>query len=68
MPRGIAARISQKVDSAKDDPKRYAEKLVGLDDYKMRSGDYRLFVEITPEPDTLAILSIRHRREEYKKK
>ena len=68
LPREIAVRIREKIDIAKDDPKRYVEKLVEMEDYKIRVGDYRIFVEITHNPHTLAILAIRHRREAYKKK
>ena len=68
LPINIAIRIREKVDVVKKDPKRYSEKLMGMEDYKIRIGNYRIFVEITHNPDTLAILAIRHRREAYKKK
>lgn len=68
LPKDIAIRIREKIDVARENPKRYAEKLVELDDFKIRVGDYRVFVEITPNPDTIAILAVRHRKEAYKKK
>ena len=68
LPRELAVRIREKIDEVKEDPRRHAEKLVESDDYKIRVGDYRLFVGITYNPDTLAIFSIRHRKEAYKKK
>jgi len=68
LPNEISIRVREKIDVAEENPKRYAEKLVGVDDFKIRVGDYRVFVEITHNPDTLAILAVRHRKEAYKKK
>lgn len=68
LPKEIAIRVREKIDVAKENPKRYAEKLVELDDFKIRVGDYRVFVEITNNPNTFAILAVRHRKEAYKKK
>ena len=68
LPREIAIRIREKIDDVKEDTTRYTEQLVGSSDYKIRVGDYRIFVEITYNPDTIAILAIRHRRDAYKKR
>ena len=68
LPRKLSIRIREKIDEVRKDPKRHTEKLVESDDYKIRVGDCRLFVEITYNPDTLAIFSIRHRKEAYKRK
>ena len=67
LTKDIANRIAEKLDEAKHDPKRYSEKLVGSDDYKIRAGDYRIFVGIIYDTNTLEIYSIKHRREAYKK-
>lgn len=67
LPRDIADRIIEKIEIVKHDPRAYTEKLVGSDDYKIRVGDYRIFVEISCNPDILAVLAIRHRKEAYKK-
>ena len=68
LPRDIANRIMEKLDETKHEPKRYAEKLVESDDYKIRVGDYRIFVGISYNSNTLEVYSIKHRREAYKKK
>jgi mRNA interferase RelE/StbE len=68
LPKVDSLRIAKKVDIAKDDPIRYAERLVGEELYKIRVGDYRVFVDINHNPDTIKVRAIRHRREAYKKK
>jgi len=65
LPRDIAVRIREKIDDVREEPNRYVEKLVGKNDYRIRVGDYRIFVEITYNPDTISILAIRHRRDAY---
>ena len=68
LPKDISNRIIEKLEEAKHEPKRYAEKLVGSEDYKIRVGDYRIFVGIIHDPDILEVYSVKHRREAYKKK
>ena len=68
LPKDIGNRIIDKLDEAKHEPRRYAEKLVESDDYKIRVGDYRIFVGIIYNTNTLEVYSIKHRREAYKKK
>ena len=67
LPRDIANRIVDKLEEAKHEPKRYTEKLVESDDYKIRVGDYRIFIGINYNPDTLEVYTIKHRREAYQK-
>ena len=68
MQRDIANRIMKKLEEAKHEPKKYTEKLVESEDYKIRVGDYRIFVGIIYDTTTLEVYSIKHRREAYKKK
>jgi len=67
LPKDVAIRIREKIDETKENPRRYIEKLVGSKDYRIRSGDYRVFVEVIYNPDTLSILAIRHRKDAYKR-
>ncbi|MBI1936040.1 type II toxin-antitoxin system RelE/ParE family toxin [Candidatus Woesearchaeota archaeon] len=67
LPKIISDRIIRKLEEVKEDPRRYAEKLVESDDYKIRAGDYRIFVGVTHNPDTLEVYSIKHRKEAYKR-
>ena len=34
--------------------------------YRLRIGDYRVIYEVEPEPQTVVIYHIRHRREAYR--
>jgi len=68
LPREFASRIIAKIDDAGTNPKRYAEQLVGISGYKIRAGDYRIFVGISYNPNKLKVMAIKHRREAYKKK
>ena len=51
----------------KNNVTRFLETLVNLDGYKIRVGDYRLFVDYYEDKDHLVIRTIRHRRDAYKK-
>ena len=67
LPKDIANRIKEKLDESQHDPMRYTERLVGIDGFKIRAGDYRIFVGINFNKNTLEAYSIKHRREAYKK-
>ena len=68
LPREIAQRIFQKVEGqVSADVERYLERLVGIDGYKIRVGDYRLFVDYDLSSDHLIIRAIHHRRDAYKR-
>ncbi len=47
--------------------RRYLEPLKGHDFYKIRVGDYRLFVDYYPEKDRLIVRMIEHRSRAYKR-
>ena len=68
LPKDIKNRIMDKLDEAKHEPKKYTEKLVESEDYKIRVGDYRIFVGIIYNTNALEVYSIKHRREAYKKR
>lgn len=67
LPHEVASRIFRKTRSVKADIRRYLETLVGKDIYKIRVGDYRLFVDYYPNKDLVYVRSIRHRKNAYKK-
>ncbi|MBI2140534.1 type II toxin-antitoxin system RelE/ParE family toxin [Candidatus Woesearchaeota archaeon] len=60
-------RILNKVDESEADPLRFAERLVDGEGYKLRVGDYRIFVSISFTPDKIKIMAIRHRRNAYQR-
>lgn len=63
----IAKRIIKKLELAATNPKKYFDKLVGCDEYKLRLGDYRLLVLISHDAQTILIECIDHRKNIYKK-
>lgn len=67
LPKEIASRIVKKVDAAKENLERHLESLVSRKDYKLRVGDYRLFVDLNQNSKEAFIRTIRHRRDAYKK-
>ena len=64
----IARRIFEKVEKeVRTNVEHFLETLVGKDYYKIRIGDYRLFVDYDRTQDILIVRTIRHRRDAYKK-
>jgi len=62
-----ANRIFNKVDKEiKNNVEHYLEALVGMEEKKIRIGDYRLFVSFYRDKDLLVIRTIRHRKNAYK--
>jgi len=59
-------RIFKKINLVLQNPNHYLEPLVNIDSYKLRIGDYRLFVDFFKEE--LIIRSIKHRKNAYKDK
>jgi len=69
LPKDISQRIFKKIDSEiKENPGRYLKSLVDRKEYKIRIGDYRLFVDYDKSKNQLIICSIRHRKDAYKKR
>jgi len=68
LPKNIAKRIFTKVDKEVSlNVERHLETLVGFDFYKIRIGDYRLFVDYDKRQELLTIRTIKHRRDAYKR-
>lgn len=68
LPKYIADRIVKKLEEVSQNPRRYTETLVGMDEYKIRAGEYRIFVGITHNLNIIEVYSVKHRSEAYKKK
>lgn len=67
LPKNIAKRIYGKINNEiKYNAERYLETLVNRECYKIRIGNYRLFVDYNKNEGILIIRSIRHRRDAYK--
>ena len=61
-----ARRITKKIHEITEDPFLYVTKLVGLELYKLRIGDYRVLLNIQKNNLIIIIIEIRHRRNVYK--
>lgn len=62
----LKERIWNKLQEAKQDPFRFFEKLVEIEGFKLRIGDWRVIADIIRETQTINILKIEHRRKVYK--
>lgn len=63
----VAYRIAQKVEYAKEMPRHYFEKLVEVESWRMRVGDYRVIADIDDGNHKLFINTIGHRKNIYKR-
>ena len=61
----LVLRIKNKVIAILPNPHPFLEKLVKIKAYKLRVGDYRLFIDIDEEKKELYILTVRHRKHAY---
>jgi mRNA interferase RelE/StbE len=61
-----ARRIDNKLREISHDPFLYVSKLVGLNFYKLRVGDYRVLMTIQKDKLIIMVVEISHRRNAYK--
>lgn len=61
-----ARRIDNKLREISHDPFLYVTKLVGLDFYKLRVGDYRILMTIQKDKLIITVVEISYRRNAYK--
>ena len=65
--RDVAERIFTKFEKEiKPNVERHLETLANVEGYKIRVGDYRLFVDYYHNKDLLIVRAIRHRKDAYK--
>ena len=61
-------RIVAKMGKVAASPYRHLEKIKSEKGYKIRVGNYRMFVDVDKGKGELHVLTVRHRREAYKGK
>ena len=61
-----AQRIDSKLREIASDPFAHVTRLVGLELYKMRVGDYRVLMSIQKDKLVVMVVEIGHRRNVYK--
>lgn len=59
-------RILKKLKEIDENPKRYMFTLINKSNFKIRVGNYRLFVDYYEKDNKLIIRSIKHRKNAYK--
>jgi mRNA interferase RelE/StbE len=60
-------RIITRIEGLSADPRPHGcEKLSGLEQYRVRQGDYRLIYSVDDEARTVVIVRIGHRRDVYR--
>lgn len=61
-------RIARRLSGLADEPRPHgSEKLVGLEAYRLRVGDYRVSYEVDDGTHTVTVTRVRHRREAYRR-
>lgn len=66
IPAVIHARINKKILSLEDEPRpRGIKKLTGKEEYRLRTGDYRILYTIDDKKKSITIVAVGHRREIY---
>ncbi|MEK6893105.1 MAG: type II toxin-antitoxin system RelE/ParE family toxin [Nanoarchaeota archaeon] len=60
-------RIFAVLERIKIRPEDFVEKLVGDKGYKLRIGDYRLFLDIEQNKLLIFVVEVRHRKNAYKR-
>lgn len=63
----VQQRIISTLERIRIRPEVYLIKLVGDPGYKLRIGDYRLYIDLNKSPGRLEITKIGHRKNIYKK-
>ena len=66
LPRPIQEQIIAKLERARIRPEHFFERLVGLDSYKLRVGQYRIIADILQDRLVILVIEVGHRRNIYK--
>ena len=61
-----ARRIYSKIETIKGNPLHFIEKLVSVDLWKLRIGDYRAIIRLNKSENIISVVDIGHRRNAYK--
>lgn len=57
----VARRIVEKLERAADRPEHYLQRLASSDEYKLRTGDYRLLAVLSHPDRTILVERVDHR-------
>ena len=68
LDKSLIIRITQKMEEVAISPYGFLEKVEGEEGYKIRVGDYRVFIDLNKDKHAIDVLTVRHRRHAYKRK
>ncbi len=67
LEKNVQERIGSVLERIKLRPEHFLEKLVGEPGFKLRVGDYRIFIEIYNDKLVIFVIELGHRKNIYKK-
>jgi mRNA interferase RelE/StbE len=67
LEKSLAQRIFKKIQSTKENPFHFFERLEGRTDFKLRVGDYRVIADIDTSKQRIEVTEIGHRKNIYKR-
>lgn len=68
LPRDTRRRIFEKLQQTKEHPHHYFDRMINVDAYKLRVGDYRIIADIDDTTIVILVLYVAHRRNVYKRR
>ena len=66
LPYDVRERILAVLERIRIRPQQFVDKLVGESGYKLRVGDYRIFLDIYTDKLIVLVLKLGHRKNVYK--
>ena len=60
------SRIIKKVEEIRDSPRLFLDRLVSVKIWKLRVGDYRIFIDLDETGKKLYVIDLGHRKKVYK--
>ena len=67
LEKNVQERIGSVLERIKLRPEHFLEKLIGEPGFKLRVGDYRIFLEIYNDKLVIFVIELGHRKNIYKK-
>ena len=66
LPQEAQKRIKAVLERSRVRPQEHFERLVGMDTYKLRAGDYRIIADIQHDKLMILVIEVGHRKNIYK--
>jgi len=67
LPHRVAQRINEAIAELANEPRPAgAKKLIGIEEYRIRVGDYRILYRVNDESRLIIVYRVKHRREAYR--